>query len=92
MTDFKDLVQLRRSHRKFTDCELDGDDVKAIVRAGLMAPTSKGQRNWQFIIVDEKETIEKLADAKDMGSQFMKGAPVAIVVAGDPLQNDCWVE
>ncbi|MDO4309241.1 MAG: nitroreductase family protein [Prevotella sp.] len=92
MTDFKDLVQLRRSHRKFTDSELDGDDVKMIVRAGLMAPTSKGQRNWHFIIVDEKDIIEKLADAKDMGSQFMKGAPLAIVVIGDPQQNDCWVE
>lgn len=92
MTDFKDLVQLRRSHRKFTDSELDGDDVKMIVRAGLMAPTSKGQRNWHFIIVDEKDTIEKLADTKDMGSQFMKGAPLAIVVIGDPQQNDCWVE
>lgn len=92
MTDFKDLVQLRRSHRKFTDSELDGDDVKMIVRAGLMAPTSKGQRNWHFIIVDEKDTIEKLADAKDMGSQFMKGAPLAIVVIGNPQQNDCWVE
>ena len=92
MTDFKDLVQLRRSHRKFTDSELDGDDVKMIVRAGLMAPTSKGQRNWHFIIVDEKDTIEKLADAKDMGSQFMKGAPLTIVVIGDPQQNDCWVE
>lgn len=92
MTDFKDLVQLRRSHRKFTDSELDGDDVKMIVRAGLMAPTSKGLRNWHFIIVDEKDTIEKLADAKDMGSQFMKGAPLAIVVIGDPQQNDCWVE
>ena len=44
------------------------------------------------IIVDEKDTIEKLADAKDMGSQFMKGAPLAIVVIGDPQQNDCWVE
>ncbi len=86
------MVQLRRSHRKFTDSELDGDDVKMIVRAGLMAPTSKGQRNWHFIIVDEKDTIEKLADAKDMGSQFMKGAPLAIVVIGDPQQNDCWVE
>lgn len=27
-----------------------------------------------------------------MGSQFMKGAPLAIVVIGDPQQNDCWVE
>ena len=28
--DFKDLVQLRRSHRKFTDEEIDADDVKMI--------------------------------------------------------------
>ena len=38
--EFEELVQLRRSHRKFTDEEIDGDDVKMILRAGLMAPTS----------------------------------------------------
>ena len=85
--EFKDLVQMRRSHRKFTEQEIDGDDVKLILRAGLMSPTSKGQRGWQFVVVDEK-----LADAKDMGGQFLKGAPLAIVVLGDPMQNDCWVE
>lgn len=92
MTDFKDLAQLRRSHRKFTDQELDAEDVRLIVRAALMSPTSKGQRNWHFVIVDEKADIDRIADAKDMGSQFLKGAPLAIVVLGDPLQNDCWVE
>ena len=92
MTDFKDLVMLRRSHRKYTEQELDAEDLKLIMRAGLMAPTSKGQRNWHFIVVDDKEAIAKLADAKDMGSQFMKGAPLAIVVLGDALQNDCWIE
>ena len=90
--EFKDLVQLRRSHRKFTDQEIDGEDVKLILRAGLMSPTSKGQRAWQFVVVDDKMDIEKLSDAKDMGGQFLKGAPLAIVVLGDPLQNDCWVE
>ena len=40
--EFKDLVQMRRSHRKFTEQEIDGDDVKLILRAGLMSPTSKG--------------------------------------------------
>ena len=44
MTNFKDLAQLRRSHRKFTEEEIDGDALKLILRAGLMAPTSKGQR------------------------------------------------
>ena len=75
--EFKDLVQMRRSHRKFTEEEIDAEDVKLILRAGLMSPTSKGQRAWQFVVVDDKMDLEKLSDAKDMG---------------DPMQNDCWVE
>ena len=90
--DFKELVKMRRSHRKFTAEEIDAEDVKQILRAGLMAPTSKGQRAWQFVVTDDPLDIEKLSDAKDLGSQFMKGAPLAIVVLGDPVANDCWVE
>ena len=92
MSNFKDLVQQRRSHRKFTTEEIDAESVKLILRAALMSPTSKGQRAWQFVVVDNPTDIEKLADAKDLGSQFLKGAPLAIVVLGDPLQNDCWIE
>ena len=90
--DFKDLVQMRRSHRRFTEEEIDAEDVKLILRAALMSPTSKGQRAWQFEVVDDKTDLEKLSDAKDMGGQFLKDAPLAIVVLGDLLQNDCWVE
>ena len=92
MTSFKDLVQQRRSHRKFTSEEIDPEAVKLIMRAALMAPTSKSMRAWQFVLVDDKLDLQKLADAKDMGGQFVKDAPLAIVVLGDPLQNDCWVE
>lgn len=83
---------MRRSHRKFTEEEIDAENVRLILRAALMSPTSKGQRGWQFVVVDNKTDLEKLADAKDLGSQFLKGAPLAVVVLGDPLQNDCWVE
>ncbi len=92
MTDFNELVKIRRSHRKFTDEEISPEHVQSILRAALMSPTSKSQRVWQFVVVDDKTDIEKLADAKDLGSQFMKGAPLAIVVLGDPQKNDCWVE
>ena len=92
MTNFKDLAQLRRSHRKFTDEEIDAEDVRLIMRAGLMAPTSKGQRAWQFVVVEDKMDLEKLSDAKDLGGQLIKDAALAIVVLGDPMQNDCWVE
>jgi len=62
------------------------------LRAGLMAPTSKGQRGWHFVVVEDRMDLEKLSDAKDLGGQFLKDAPLAIVVLGNPMQNDCWVE
>ena len=90
--DFKDLVKVRRSHRVFSGEEISGDDVKTIMRAALMSPTSKGQRAWQFVVVDDKTDIEKIADAKDAGAQFLKGAAVVVVVLGDRSANDCWIE
>lgn len=92
MTDFKDLVQMRRSHRKYTDEEINPEDVQTIMRAALMSPTSKGRRAWHFVLVDNKVDIEKLADAKAQLSQFLKEAPLAIVVLGDPVENPCWIE
>lgn len=92
MTNFKELVQVRRSHRRFTDQPIDPEEARIILRAALMSPTSKGQRAWKFVVVDNPLDIERLSDAKDVGSKFMKGAPLAIVVLGDPAQNDCWIE
>ena len=90
--DFKELAQMRRSHRKFTEEEISAEEVQLIMRAALMAPTSKSQRAWQFVVVDDKMDLEKLSDAKDLGGQFIKGAAMAVVVLGDPMQNDCWAE
>lgn len=90
--NFNDLVQKRRSHRKFTDEPLDGDAVRLILRAALMAPTSKSTRAWHFTVVEDKETLEKLSVCKDMGGQFLAGAPLAIVVSVDPSEDDCWIE
>lgn len=92
MTDFKELVRQRRSHRQYDGREIDSEALRLIMRAALMSPTSKGQRAWQFVVVDDKEKISKLADTKDAGSQLLRTAPVAIVVLGDDSRNDCWVE
>ena len=90
--DFKDLAQMRRSHRKFTEEAVSKDDIKLILRSALMSPTSKGQRNWQFVVVEDKEKVAALSTAKDLGGQFLASAPVCIAVFGDASENDCWVE
>lgn len=92
MKDFKDLVQQRRSHRKFTDEDVNSEDVRLIMRAALMSPTAKSNRGWQFVVVEDTLTLQKLADAKDNGAQFLSGAPLAIVILGNAEDNDCWIE
>ena len=92
MKDFKELIQLRRSHRKFTDEEVNPEDVKLILRTALMSPSAKSIRGWHFIVVDDKMTIEKLSDSKNHGAEFLVGAPLAIVITGNPAENDCWIE
>ena len=92
MSSFEELIQRRRSHRRFTNEPVDGNQLKLILRAALMSPTSKSQRSWQFVVVEDKTDLAKLADAKSIGSQFVAEAPVVIAVLGNDRQNDCWVE
>lgn len=92
MENFKDLVQRRRSVRKFTDEEIKGEDLQTILRAALMSPTGKSVRGWHFIVIDDKSLLEKISLCRSMGSQFLAGAAVAIVVLGDREASDVWCE
>ncbi len=90
--DFKDLVQKRRSIRQFTDEPLLPADVQTILRAGLMSPTSKCSRAWQFIVVENKDTLEKLSQCKLSGAQFVSNAPLAVVVMADTEKSEAPIE
>lgn len=78
--------------RKFTKEELTQDQVLALLKAALMSPSSKRSNCWQFIVVDDKDTLEKLSFCKESGAAFVKDAAVAIVVTADPLASDVWIE
>ena len=78
--------------RKFTDEELTQDQVVALLKAALMSPSSKRSNPWQFIVVDDKETLQKLSLCKEMGASFLKDAALAIVVMADPLTRDVCIE
>jgi len=92
MNSFKELVQMRRSVRKFTGQDINPDDLQLILRAALMSPTSKSTRGWHFIVVEDKDVLEKMSLCRPMGSQFLAGAKLAIVVLGDADATDVWVE
>ena len=92
MENFSDLIRLRRSMRKFTSEELAPEEVVTLLKAALMSPTSKRSNSWQFIAVDDKETLDKLSRCKEHGPAFLADAALAIVVMADPLASDVWIE
>ncbi|HEX9058905.1 MAG TPA: nitroreductase family protein, partial [Clostridia bacterium] len=75
-----ELLKSRRSIRKFEDREIEKEKADFIIKSALLSPSSRGIRPWEFIVVNDKETIKKLSQCKEHGSSFLSGAPLAIVV------------
>ena len=92
MEQFSELIKNRRSIRKFTSEDLNQEEVVNLLKAALMSPSSKRTNPWQFIVVDDKEMLDKLAHCKENGASFITDAALAIVVAADPLTSDVWIE
>ncbi len=87
-----EILKKRRSIRKYKDKTIEGDKVDKLIKAALLSPTSRNLRPWSFIIVDDKNIIKKLSRAKDVGSEFLGGAPLAILVLADKELSDVWIE
>jgi nitroreductase len=87
-----ELLRKRRSIRKYSGVSIDKKSVELLVEALLRSPSSRDIRPWEFIIVDDPELLLKLSKAKEHGSQFLKGAQLAIVVYADSTKSDVWVE
>lgn len=90
--DFHQLLFNRHSIRKYKNESLDAESVKQILEAGLLAPSSKSSRPWQFILVEDKNILFKLSKCKSNGAHPIANAALAIVVCADPNMSDVFIE
>ena len=90
--DFKTIITKRRSVRKFSPTTPSREVVLEILRDALTAPSSRNMHTTRFLVVEDRETIDKIAAMRDYGSGFMTEAPLAIVVMGDTTKTDLWRE
>ena len=87
-----DLIQKRRSTRNFTEQKVEKHLIDQLIKAALWSPTSKNNRPWEFVIIEDTITLKKLSQCKPHGATFVEKAPLAIVVLADPRKSDVWVE
>jgi len=87
-----DLLMKRRSIRRYQNRPVEPEKIDILMKAALLSPSSRNLRPWEFILVTDKEMLEKLSRCKPHGASFLKEAPLAVVVLGDPQVCDVWVE
>ena len=90
--EFHDMLFTRHSIRKYTDEPIDGEHVKLLLEAALLAPSGKSVRPWEFVVVEDKEVLAKMSECRPFGSGPVAKCKLAIVVCGDPGKTDVWVE
>ncbi|MBN2717069.1 MAG: nitroreductase family protein [Deltaproteobacteria bacterium] len=87
-----DLIRNRRSARKFDGRPIPTELIDLLGESLLRSPTSKNNRPWEFIFVDDPTLLAHLAVCKPHGATFLKEAPLAVVIVADEKASDVWVE
>lgn len=69
----------RASVRKFKDIKIEEIKIEKLLRAAMAAPSAGNQQPWEFIVIENKQTLEELAGMSPY-SKFLAEAPLAIIV------------
>ena len=87
-----DILLRRRSCRKFEDKAVEADKKEKILQAAQLAPTGKNTRPWEFVVIENRETLQKLGDCREPIQPFLPKTPLAIAVLCDTQKTDTWIE
>ncbi|HRZ87296.1 MAG TPA: nitroreductase family protein [bacterium] len=96
-TDAISVIHSRKSVRHYTEKPVTPEDIDVLLRAGMAAPTAADTRPWEFVVVDERETLDDLSAAVEWG-KMLKRAKAAIVVCGDTtralsgVEQEYWIQ
>lgn len=90
--DFLEVIEKRKSVRKYSDRAVEKEVLDAIVAVAQTAPSSRNSKSSAFMIVEDRDTLDALAQMRDYGSGLLSGAAAAVVVMGDESKTDLWVD
>jgi nitroreductase len=92
--DAMHAIMSRRSIRRFTPEAVEGATVGALLRAAMAAPSAGNQQSWRFVVVEDRERLDRLARTSPYAG-LLTQAPLAVVVCGETAgarHPGFWVE
>jgi len=87
-----DTIYSRRSIRRYTEEPVSEEQIKTLLEAAMAAPSASNRKPWHFVVVTERETLGRLAEAHKY-AKMLHEAPVCISVCGDQSVSErFWVQ
>ncbi len=90
--DVWDAIRNKRAVRNFTSEPLKDEHLQRILDAGRRAQSSKNSQPWQFIVVRDSQTLEKVSQMGDY-LKHVAGAAACVVICiphEDPEERGDW--
>jgi nitroreductase len=79
-----DAIRSKRAVREFQDRPLPEEVVRAILNAGRRSQSSKNTQPWQFIAVQERETLKRLSEYGTHAGHLAGAALSVAILTPDP--------
>ncbi len=94
MSDFLELVKSRRSVRAFGGRAIRRADLELCVEAARYAPSACNSQAWKFIVIDDAEKKQQVAEKAFSGlygmNAFAREAAAFIAVISEKLKFPAW--
>lgn len=71
----------RRSIRKYKDKPIEKEKVEKLLRAAMQAPSAANEQPWEFIVVQNKDTLSKLSNMSPYSKMVASCAAAIVLVA-----------
>jgi len=80
--DFYDLIQTRKSVRRYTSDPVEPEKLERVLEAARLAPSASNMQDWRFVVVQEEKTRRRLSVAAS-GQAFVALAPVVVACCAE---------
>jgi nitroreductase len=77
-----EAILTRRSIREYSSQTVPDELVRKLLEAGMQAPSAGNQQPWHFVVVNEREQLNALADVLPFGKMLLS-AQLGIVICAD---------
>lgn len=77
----QDIIKDRRSIRRYTSEPVTDEQLRELLECAMLAPSAADRRTWRFIVITEREVLDRLSDNHPY-AKMLRQAPMCICVCG----------